>query len=223
MITNKFIHVHIPRTAGQFIRARIKERQPLWKFLINFSHLTLKESNEKLAEVDKELVNKVPSFCVVRNPWDWYVSRFFFRQKEWRREEQAPFTDIENFSNDKKGFQEHMRMLEHMIANDEKPKKIHKRGIPRIWHRPTISIFYDDLTAPSVDYLIRFENLESELVAALSQIDPRAFEPRRLASQMKRKFNNSIHKHYRHYYDDYLRDMVQEWDKEYIERFGYEF
>lgn len=223
MITDKFIHIHIPRTAGQFVRGKIKSRQKYWSFMIPDSHLTLQESKERLVKQNPNL--EVPSFCVVRNPWDWYVSRYFFRQAEWRVNNKVSFSDIENFENNKEGFQKHMLFVDNLIKTNGKAKSLKSTGgVARIWLRLTLSDFYNDFTDNKVNHVGRFENLRPDLARILNALDPNAFPMNEVRQLLVGKVNTSSHVQYQHYYDDEkVKNLVHEWDGEYIERFGYEF
>lgn len=224
MITNKFIHIHIPRTAGQFVRGIFRRKASNWAFLVKDSHLTLSDSRAILRSKNPRIADSVPSFCVVRNPWDWYVSRYFFRQTEWRRQNKTvSFSDIENFENSKKGFQEHLIFTKNLIDSGGKAKSLIQTNVARIWQRLTISTFFNELTEHKVDYIGKFESLAADLSRILSTIDPKAFKPREVRAFTRSKVNSSKHASYQNYYNEELRDMVYEWDKEYIERFGYEF
>jgi len=223
MITNKFIHIHIPRTAGQFLRSIFRRNRSSWEFLVEDSHQTLSDSRSILKSKNSK-IDMVPSFCVIRNPWDWYVSRYFFRQAAWRHEnKKVSFSDIENFENNKRGFQEHLLFTDSLIKNGKKAKSLISKNVARIWQRLTISVFYDELTEHEVNHIGRFENLAADMSRILSTIDPKTFVLEKTQLIMKGQVNASKHDQYRHYYNEELKNMVYEWDKDFIERFNYEF
>ena len=110
MITNYFIQIHIPRTGGQMIRGLIYGKNKSIKIYDKSSHLSL----DKSIEIYKKLSGSTiipPSFTFVRNPWDWYVSRFFFRYEEVEKNDSIPNVLTESISKDKNGFKKHMKIL----------------------------------------------------------------------------------------------------------------
>jgi hypothetical protein len=218
MINNKFIHIHLPRHAGQHIRGLIHEKKACYDFLVEKSHLTLKES---LKELSKHQSGTVPSFCFIRNPWDWYVSRYFFRKKETIST--GPATDVEKFSNDIEGFRKHLYILDKHIEQGVPLKPLKGKGLARIWRRETLNKFYQEMTYPGVTYICRFENLSKELPDILENLYPQVFKKQEISMRIKRKVNESSHLHYVKYYNDELREMIYQWDKDFIEKFGYEF
>jgi len=72
VITYDFIHIHVPRTGGSLVRSLVQELlidTGKTDVIDTDAHRTLRESR-KMAGPD------VPSFAFVRNPFDWYVSRY---------------------------------------------------------------------------------------------------------------------------------------------------
>ncbi len=220
MINNKFIQIHIPRTGGQQIRGIIYEKQGSFDLLVKGSHMTLEESLKELSKRRPGLV--VPSFCFIRNPWDWYVSRYFFRRKE-AAGKLGPHTKVETLSNDKKGFQEHLRILDKHIQDGKLLSPIRKRNVPRIWRNLEISKFYENMTRPGVDYICRFENFSKEVSRILVKLHPAVFKNVDILRKTKQKYNASQHTNYINYYDNELKEMVGRWDKDFINQFKYKF
>jgi len=67
LVTKGFVFVHIPKTGGSFIQTVIGEHLPVLD-LSSYTHTPYAELPERWRHL--------PAFCVVRNPWDWYVSWF---------------------------------------------------------------------------------------------------------------------------------------------------
>lgn len=72
LITREFVFIHLPRTAGDFIRAICEAHFPT-NFLVGHD-LRKHGSIGDLPEACRGL----PVFSVVRNPWDWYVSWYHY-------------------------------------------------------------------------------------------------------------------------------------------------
>lgn len=219
MINNKFIHIHIPRTGGQRVRGLINERRKQFNFLIRNSHMTLEESLAELKKNKPGLV--VPSFAFIRNPWDWYVSRYFFRIKEAGK--MGPHTHIETLGNNKEGFQEHLRILNKHIREGTPLPPVKGKNVPRIWRDLTLSKFFENMTHPGVDHICRFENFSQELSGILIKLAPHAFKKGQIEKKTRQKYNVSKHEPYANYYNMELKQMVYRWDKDFINRFGYKF
>ncbi len=73
MITDKYIHVHIPRTGGSTLRGISQEltNRGKLKIIDGTAHRTL----EQMHWVRGDL----PAIAFVRNPFDWYVSQYHRR------------------------------------------------------------------------------------------------------------------------------------------------
>jgi hypothetical protein len=69
LVTNDFVFVHIPKTGGTFIDVVLR------------NHLAVADYQAERHAPHSSLPAKwrhLPSFCVIRNPWDWYVSWYHY-------------------------------------------------------------------------------------------------------------------------------------------------
>ena len=85
LLTDSFVFVHIPKTGGSFVRELCQQHMPQ----------RLVESGLRHHAADRLIPDgfrHLPRFAVVRNPWDWYVSWFFYQRRRWEkvRREAAP-------------------------------------------------------------------------------------------------------------------------------------
>lgn len=221
MLTKEFIHVHIPRTGGQQTRLIVSHAgPPVHHWML--THLTVRDARTKLEEsFGKSVAENAKAFCFVRNPFDWYVSRFFFRAQRdhWENEEVVP---ADFWKNGEGNFRKHMEMLKHAI--DTGTPILGPGGEPaetRTYDPITLSGWHYNMTDGGVDHIGRFENFLPELTRILTSISGmQAADIQRIGA---RKVNASQHRDYRDYYDDEMRQWVAEWDARYIEEFGYEF
>ena len=91
ILKDKLVFVHVPKTGGSFVRN-----------VCNISHLTsatrryLKQTHVPIgSEEAKEPLRQgiLPSFCVVRNPLDWYFSFYKFELREHSTRGYALYSD----------------------------------------------------------------------------------------------------------------------------------
>lgn len=125
-------------------------------------------------------------FVFVRNPWDWVISHFFAKNKN--KLAGASFKEV------KEAFHQYSYRV---------------RG----WDRQ-LSFFMDEEEKSTVDFIGRFENLETEFQYVCKQLGVEVQLPH---------INKTNHKHYREYYDQRGKDRVATYFKKDIEALGYEY
>ena len=236
MINNDFIFVHIPKTGGQFIRSICFQNKRKWSFLIEDTHISLKESKSllqnKLNCNNDDIRLQIPSFAFVRNPWDYYVSRYFFRQRMLKNNEEDQHIVLERFTNDKNGFMDHMYVLAELSEKmEEYTDSLHdlvftkegKIASGRTYNFLGIGGWYNNLVNDKISYIGKFENFSQDLIDILLKICPRCFTKEQLQRKLKKPINNSKHDFYKDYYNQELIDMVAKWDEPFIKKFNYDF
>lgn len=223
MITDKFIHIHIPKTAGQFVRGLIHQKRSHWKIFIEDSHISLGLAHEKLKKSGYSL-DGIKSFAFTRNPWDYYVSRYFHRREMIKNGHVKENIPLEQIGDSVEDFHEHMRQLNKFYEkNDCVRRADNSRAGTRTYMYITVSEWHEKLTAPGVDFIGRFENVADDAARILHTVAPEVFNEDTIRNRMKRtKVNTSPHLHYSKYYEDKeIADIVAKWDKEYITKFKY--
>jgi hypothetical protein len=223
MITDKFIHIHVPKTGGQFVRGLINEKSSHWKLYIEHSHLTLEESAQMLKNNG---YGRVPSFTFVRNPWEWYVSRFFFRQKMIESGAEKQYIVLERTGNSIDGFRKYMDMIKRSVYDGKQYKVTQSGG--QVWGRTyshlTISDWHNDLVGTGVDHVGKLENFAEDLGRILRTVAPGIFNRDEVLRRVNAgKTNSSKHPYYKDCYTSELAEMVNSIDKKYIEEFGYNY
>jgi len=141
------------------------------------------------------------AFGFMRNPWDRMVSVYHFLC-------QKPIKQNDNFNQAEvkaMGFKRWLIESEFFLGEELKSK----RTPPAIQRRPQI------WWLEGCDYIGKFERLESEVEYIASHLG--------IKSAPLRKVNESIHAHYRDYYDDSTRKFIAEHFSDDIERFRYVF
>lgn len=228
MITDKFIHIHVPKTAGQLIRVLIAYRKTEWKFLIEDSHIKFSEAREKLLNKNID-PDTVPSFVFTRNPWEYFVSRYFQRQRDLKNEKQ--YIVIERMGNNIKGFQKHMYLLAEIAEKTDISQSIRDYILTdkgtvacgRTFKYLSINSWHNQLADGKIDYVGRFENLIEDLKEILVQLAPDVFDAEEIEKKRESFVNKSTHDHYSIYYNNELKDLVAKWDAPYIDEFKYDF
>lgn len=189
----KFFFVHIVKTGGQSIK---KDLEKHFTDVVYLPHLSTQAHFDLFPDIYSEYF----SFAFVRNPWDWVVSMYFYRQKRfaegWRRPSITQHTDFLGME-----FDDFVRMLHafEMPVNILSPILLPNGEI-------------------GVDFLGRFENLYDDLDIVYAKIG--------LPPIDRAKFpfiNTTKHKHYSTYYTSETRQLVAEISMPVIERFGYTF
>lgn len=226
LVTKSFVFVHIPRTGGSFIQTVIGEHLPVLD-RSDYTHAPYAELPERW--------RGLPAFCVIRNPWDWYVSWFHHSiktpEKRSRRlrspvapgreairaEKRAVWDDL--LKGGRADFDEVVVRcctgdFDHPLA-----PMIREEGID-FYSALVRTIAGPGLEDPDFTVL-RFEALRPELLRFLrAHTDP----PKRLRAAIRHDAPVMAvgHDPYPVYYDDRLRSLVGERARLLCERFGYE-
>ncbi len=199
MITNRFIHIHVPRTGGSLTRRVINDLMITKKLVTvvdETAHLTLVRSMERYYTKSAPLLgtNSTPpprSFAFVRNPFDWYVSQYH------RESETLAFSGT---------FREFFC------------QEVMEKGITltATWHR---------YTYPGVTYIGRFENLVDDIVKIFHTLMPEVTEINILneIKALGKVRESKERKEYAKYYDRSLINRVYCLDYWYLQKFHYDF
>lgn len=175
--------MHIPKTAGTSIKAIILPQQRSGAS----SHKTPKEL------VSRRLWNNYTTFCVVRNPFDKFISSYFYHtSKEYVGSLYRNDKNVHNLNLDEYFEQIYSKITKHQIQyiTHQKSKK-------------------------PIDYILRFENLEHDFNNFCKENNINGKPPH------KNKSNRSAD--YRQYYSEELKDKVAKFSQQDLEYFGYEF
>ncbi len=76
LVTDRFVFLHIPKTGGSFVQAALRAHLPFDEASDIYTHAPYSTLPERFHDR--------PVLCVIRNPWDWYVSWYFW-SLEWGR------------------------------------------------------------------------------------------------------------------------------------------
>jgi hypothetical protein len=216
IITKRFVFVHMPKTGGTWLRDVLKKyKHPLW-------HLKWRPGHDTSAEAPPGL----PILGTVRNPWDWYVSWYFFRCREYK-DRTGLFAPDHPKRQDWEALMK--RWEEHVNQPDARTREGFLRVLPRLMepgvltdgtYTQTHERFFE---RGRPVHLARFETLGVDVTAFLKENRiPNKLKLRTALRTAPRK-NTSSHGPYRDYYDEDARDLVARADRAIIARYGYEF
>lgn len=133
-------------------------------------------------------------FSFVRNPWDRHVSLYFYMLS--KPEEFEKKMKGPNFKRHLTKLLKYPKCFEDMLLGHQHVWVYDKEGI-------------------NVNFLGRFENLHEDFAKVCSLIGADGL--------VLGHHNKTNHKHYSHYYDDELIDVVRKYASDDVNLFGYEF
>lgn len=161
-------------------------------------------------------------FAFVRNPWDWYVSNYFFYRQHWKDKTGGYLLPQERWIKPERDF---AAMFETSKNTDGFAENIADCIRGKFVHTQAASQFYKFVRPVNGPLRIgKFEHLRSD---AAELIEWASGEP--LSSGLDYALrvigaqNGARHKPYQSYYCPAIRDLVSKHDKELIDEFGYSF
>lgn len=226
--TGTFVFLHLHKSGGTFVNECLVKCLP--EAVQLGYHLPRRMIPRELAQL--------PVLGLVRNPWSYYVSWYSYQST--RPQPNALFRTL---SNDKQ--QDFPGTIRNMLrlGSDEDllnrvvaalPDRYLQGGLnlPGFALEPIRNTgwgFYTFLYrymyggGESALHLGRMESLRNDLTAMLTAVGQPISEAMRAYIQHRGPANVSSHAAYPEYYDESLRDLVAECDREIIERHRYSF
>ena len=206
-LKNNIIFVHVPKTGGRFIRKSLRQLD-----LIDGKYAGLHSGLDELNPVH----NDYRKVAGVRNPWDWYVSLYFFQKNLMCQK-----TFSKNKIIDTSSFPDYMRL---MFSDSSEirgrflwPRKNHKNtDAGALTNNIYKQCYLNDVDC--IDYYIRLEHIKEDFQIAFNLTDEDADE-----IDFFKKDGRSNHMPYQDYYNQELIDLVAIKEKEIINRFKYDF
>lgn len=183
----KLTYIHNPKTAGMSIHHWLIKNFP------NAEHEFLRGHRHTLETIKFFDDEAGFVFSFVRNPWDWWVSRY------------------RHYINTHQPCDWHFADFIHIANYGLSGKLVHSLAPPRF-----------DLYADGCDLILRYENIEEEfnkIQRMLNCYDP--LPKRNLNEVVYDRRGHAAH--YSLYYNDELRDVVEYRHKTFIEKWGYKF
>jgi len=179
-----YIFIHINKTGGSSIEKALR---------LTFEHRTAQEKRDELGE---NAWHRKFTFTVVRNPWDRVASHYFYRVK----------TNQTGLGDGHMGFNAWVRR-----AYGENAPDVYDR--PKMF-MPQVDWIVDEEGNVIVDFIARFENLQSDFEAICRRLRLHASLPH---------LKSSGKGDYRGHYDNESIEVVRHWFQRDIALFGYQF
>lgn len=209
VITDNFVFIHMPKTAGQFVRDTLLEIVPGAQ----------KQADHQLRSNLSSEHAELPVFGFVRNPWDWYVSWYHYFQEFHKHPIFRHYSD-----NGSKDFKTTVTRLLYFEERTENPVDQLSSKFDFGFYTWRLRHLFSRQDGDFNDVTFgRFENLVDDL---FDQLDKHGVQlDKRIKKDVKKKpkFNTSKHDDYRTYYDSELVDLVAKRETLFIEKFGYAF
>jgi hypothetical protein len=221
--TKYFTWLHVPKTGGTWLfRLFRKLSPPGWEATApEPAHVLVADLHHVLPAGRLGL----PVIAATRNPWDWYVSLYFFMEQHYRNGTggfSVPRAEwpagcrqwAERFSkgNTIEGFRESLPLLIEAMSFDS------NYAVARPQEH-----FIRDGRGPLRIRVTRFENLREETLRAIEGTGAPVSPDLRKALLESPPTNVSGHCHYSHCYTSELRDLVDRTNRWLIRQVGYRF
>jgi chondroitin 4-sulfotransferase 11 len=190
----KYLFIHIPKTGGDCLKKNLSRDE---NFIDNY-HKKIKRlrTQFKLHEYFK--------FAFVRNPWDRFVSAYFYLKEVQNNPNHEWPSDIWKSNVINNNFDTFSEFLESRLWTSG-----------RWFHfRPQYNFIINERNV-DIDFIGRFENLQEDFDKVCNHIG--------LPTQKLVPTNTSKHKHYTEYYDNHGRRLIECYYKQDINYFGYQF
>jgi hypothetical protein len=219
LVASRLVFVHIPRTGGAFVKTMLRQ------------HLGSDPGAPKLpthasfGELPRAFRDR-PGFCIVRNPWDWYVSWFHHSLERGpalaRLHPGAPkrVTWEVLFAGGQSTFTETVTKMCEGTAGHPFAESARRRDVDL--YSEYVRILAGDAMKRRKVEPGRFEELVPFLLDFLDR-NLLLTDPLREAITCTPPINASRHRPYRDYYDQQLRELVGHKARWLTRRFGYSF
>lgn len=234
IITDRFVFIHMHKTGGQTLNnviSRCIENHETVGY-----HFPRREIPAR--------ATSLPVVGMVRNPWSWYVSWYFFNR---RPGSQNPLFSVVS-NGGRQGFATTVRNLI-TLGSDSDESSQHREKLIRVLPETLdlnrgVGLTRDDLRefcSDDVGYYSwlfdrmvgidrdentlvgRVENFQDDFLGIMEQLGVAETAAIRESLAQSERKNSSRHSHYSHYYDHELRQLVADKERSLIERFDYQF
>lgn len=203
--------IHFPKTGGTWIR-RVCEKLGIPSHPRHLPYSRIPEDRVGF-----------PTYCLVRNPWDWYVSLWGHRNRNVRlrqHEFQLPYHQLDafhqkvydRFSGD---FEQSMRVMSGWEPWEE------EMGVPLRWMSDRFFFLTEPPKGAPEVQVFRYEDTSPEELLQMLLPDSDAIRHQLLS--MPKQNVGDRDRDFRIYYTPELFSLVKEHDRELIQRFNYQF
>lgn len=214
--TERFVWIHTPKTGGQWLYKVITANAPpSWKASYGqWCHVRLCEVSLLLDRPERATL---PVIACVRNPWDWYVSLYFWMEQHYVNRTGAfalPQNQREGLS----------RVWASDISRGNSIEGFQKGLEPLLQYAPDSvqSRFLCDETGALGVIPVRFERLREGFLEALHQVGAEVTPQLRDGVLQTQKYNTSGRPPFQRCYTDELVERVRKKERWIVDTFGYE-
>ena len=207
---HKFIFIHIPKCGGTSIEHSLltthgipEDRVIKWnltdeekqEFRLYYKYGNIDVQHRKIDQYKTENEKKYFTFTFVRNPWERFLSEYFYIKKE----KGCGCND----------FDENYPSFKHFVINNGIKCCNYAHDFPQI------DFVFNSNHGKLTNFVGRCEDMQYDFDYICGKLKiPKTKLPHR---------NPTKHKHYTEYYDDETKEIVEEKYAKDIEYFGYEF
>lgn len=156
-------------------------------------HVTCSRAKKIVNKIDEKIWKKYYKFCVVRNPWDLVVSKYYWKV---RKEERKNVT------------------FEYFVG-------ILDDGINKMRTRQDLYKMHGKKNNYVCDFHIKYEKLNNGIKKVCKNCNIKDYDLKNLGQLKSDIRDKSIH--YSHHYNNKTKDIVAKLYSDDIKRFGYEF
>ena len=234
LITDKFTLIHMHKTGGQTLSNIIVN---------NISNPNIVGYHYPISEIPDADISK-PVIGIVRNPWDWYVSWYFFNKNAEDRNTlfvilsdggQADFkttiTNLINLGSDNKSSELYRKALISVLPDSLEGNQgvgLTKQCIEGFstnsqgYYSWLFTRMHGNLDAENL-HIGLFEDLQNSFISIMKKLDVSESEKIEQSFASTGKLNSSSRAHYSRYFDDELLQLIQHKESEIIKRYNYQY
>ena len=234
IVTERFVFIHMHKTGGQTLN------NVLSRCMENHETVGYHFPRTEIPAHAKHL----PVVGMVRNPWSWYVSWYFFNR---RPRSQNPLFSVVS-DGGREGFTTTVRNLVNLGSGSAESRQRREKLISvlpgTLDSNRGVGLTKDDVRGFCTDdvgyyswlfdrmvgidrdentLIGKVENLQDDFLGIMERLGVAETAAMREALQQSERKNSSRHSHYSHYYDPELRQLVADRERALIDRFAYRF
>jgi hypothetical protein len=175
----KSIFIHIPKTAGISISKTLYGENKGHTKSLHFQ------------KYDEMKFDRYYKFAFVRNPWDRFVSAFYYLKKGGRNKQDKNWSDK---------YIEEDESLGHFIIRLDKYQSFRLKVLRHQHFEPQINYLKDKSENLNIDFIGRFENLNNDFQRITDELQ--------VSVKLKQININKEKDHYKIYYNDQTKDII---------------
>ena len=218
MDCKKVIFVHLPKTGGTLIREYFNFVSASQDVEIQLGGNGITKSGVGAHGPIEDFIDKEQAykFGLVRNPFDWYVSRYFYFIKKGVAEGGVSIeNDCGLYGHD--FCSKFPTVKSHILYGIDNPR------LSRFWLSDMYKYMFYNNDSFFMDHVGKLETIDTENQSLWDHI---SISPSHSLASFDQQTSNmhrnrSAHEHYSSYYDQEMTDIIYEKDKLIFDKYGY--